>query len=251
MVSMTFVRRVATVALLSLLPLASGAGARAESLTPVERAEVETIVRDYVLAHPEIIVEALEILQAREQAEATELQRRQITELGEEIFDDPATPVLGNPDGDVTLVEFLDYQCGYCKRMLEEIFALIDEDANLRIVFKELPILGPASVTAAQAALASREQGLYGEFHRALMSYRGRLSDDLIFQLAEDVGLDVDRLRRDMESDAIQAHIAGNLALAQSLGIRGTPAFIIGDEVIPGAVGGDALRELIAQARQG
>lgn len=249
--STVFIRRMATAALLCLLPLAPIAEARAETFSPIERTEIETVVREYLLAHPEVIVEALEILQAREQAEAAELQRRQIAELGNEIFDNPEAPVLGNPDGDVTLVEFFDYQCGYCKRVLDDIFDLIEDDRNLRVVFKELPILGPASVTAAQAALASRAQDLYGEFHRVLMAHRGRLSDDVIFRLAEDVGLDVERLRRDMQSDSVQAHIAANLALAQSLGIRGTPAFIVGDEVVPGAVGGDALRALIAQARQG
>ena len=225
--------------------------AAAQSIGPSDRAEIEMIVREYLREHPEIIVESLEILQAREEAEAAELQRLQLVERADEIFNAPRTPVLGNPEGDVTLVEFFDYQCGYCKRVLDVVFDLKEQDSNLRVVFKEFPILGPASVTAARASLASQEQGLYAEFHHELMAYRGTMSDEIIFRLAEDVGLDVDQLRADMESPEISAEIAANLSLAQALGIRGTPAFVIGDRVVPGAVSGDVLERLIAQERQG
>ena len=225
--------------------------AEAQSIGPSDRAEIEMIVREYLREHPEIIVESLEILQAREEADAAELQRLQLVERADEIFNAPSTPVLGNPDGDVTLVEFFDYQCGYCKRVLDVVYDLKEEDGNLRVVFKEFPILGPASVTAARASLASQEQGLYSEFHHALMAYRGTMSDDVIFGLAEDVGLDVDQLRTDMESPEISAEISANLSLAQAIGIRGTPAFVIGDRVIPGAVGADVLERLIAEERQG
>jgi protein-disulfide isomerase len=158
--------------------------------------------------------------------------------------------VGGNPDGDVTLVEFFDYRCTYCRRVVSSMQALLQEDRKLRIVFKELPVLGEDSVRAARAALAAERQGRYTPFHFALMTSED-LSPDAIRQLAAEVGLDPDRLEQDMNAPEIQAAIDANYRLAQELGIEGTPAFVIGDELIPGAVDKGRLEALIADARAG
>ena len=187
---------------------------------------LETILRPMIVRNPDIV--------ARQ----------------DELLNDPASPVGGNPDGDVTLVEFFDYQCPYCKTIFPSIQALLAEDRNLRYVFKEFPILGRASVFAARAALAARRQGKYLEFHTALMPARGKLTETRVMRLAEKVGLDVDRLRRDMADGTVDATIRRNLELADGLGIFSTPVFIIGDTQIPGAVEIDTLKVLIARARQ-
>jgi protein-disulfide isomerase len=218
-------------------------------LSQAERSAVEQVVRDYLLAHPEVIMEALTVLQTRQEQSERQRQAEQLSSLDEEIFRSPGSPVMGNPEGNVTLVEFFDYQCGYCKSMLEPLNALRERDPDLRMVMKELPILSPASTTAAKAALAAELQGKYTEFHLAMMGYRGRLDDDVVFATAEQVGLDVERLKADMESEAVAAEIAANMRLAQQLGIRGTPAFIVGDDIVPGAVDVRALEALIAEQR--
>ena len=219
------------------------------ALTDEERAAIEGVVRDYLMDNPELVVEALNLYQARQEELEAERQMAQVEANQDELLFSPASPVLGNPEGDVTVVEFFDYQCGYCKRMLDHIFDAIEDDPDLRVVFKEFPILGPASMTAAQAALASRSQGLYNEFHYALMEHRGQLTDELIFAIATDVGLDVDQLRAEMESEEVMSEIRANHALANAIGINGTPAFVIGNEVVPGAVGRDVLENLIASVR--
>ncbi|MEQ8965175.1 MAG: DsbA family protein [Azospirillaceae bacterium] len=224
-------------------------GGQSTVFEPEERAAVEEIVRQYILDNPEIIVEAIEILQSREQEMAADRQRQTIEERGEEIFASTSSPVIGNPDGDVVLVEFFDYNCGYCKRMLEPMQRLVEEDSGLKIVLKEFPILAPSSDVAARAALASREQGMYEAYHNALMAHRGQLDEAAIFSIAEDLGLDVERLRADMGAPAVTAEIDANLELARALGVRGTPAFLIGDELIPGAVGYDGLKQAIEAER--
>ncbi|MEO3434437.1 DsbA family protein [Inquilinus sp. CAU 1745] len=218
---------------------------------PAQTEAIESVVRNYILEHPEIIMEAMTILQTRQQEEEMARQQQQLVALQDEIFQSPSSPVIGNPEGDVTLVEFFDYQCGYCKRMLEPVQDLVREDGGLRLVMKEFPILGPESIVAARASLAAEMQGLYAEYHNALMGHRGRLTEEVIFAVAEDVGLDVDRLREDMESEAVEAEITANLRLARQLGVNGTPAFVIGEQLIPGAVGDEVLRDLIAEERNG
>lgn len=227
-------------------PLAAPAGAQG-----MDRAEVEQIVREYLLENPEVIMEALTILQARQEAAQAEQQQQALADYRDELFNHPESPVAGNPDGNVTVVEFFDYQCGYCKQVHADVRSLLEQDGNVRLVFKEFPILGPASLTATRAALAAREQDLYLPFHDALMTHHSRLDDDTVMRIAASVGLDVERLARDMEAPEIDALIARNHELAQVLGIRGTPAFVIGDNLIPGAVELDRLQELVEEARQG
>ena len=243
----TWLQACAAMAMVSVL--AGGAKAESEGSEaglPVE--QVEKIVRDYLMREPEIIYQALEELQRR-QAEATaERQRAAVAANRAALVAQPDDPIAGNPDGNVTLVEFFDYQCQYCRRVVPALQALLSEDRNLKVVFKEFPILGEASVTAARAALAARAQEQYLPFHLALMSARD-LSLDGIMAQAERVGLDTERLATDMRLPEIDAQLQANLELARELGIEGTPAFVIGDELIPGAVEKTRLAELIEDAR--
>ena len=158
------------------------------AFTDAQKSEIQEMVRDYILQNPGIIVEAFGILEAREQAAQQQRVAQVMAEYAEDIERDPKDPVMGNPDGDVTVVEFFDYQCGYCKSMLKPLLAFAAEDGNVRIVMKEFPILGPASIVAAQASLASAKQGKYDAFHTALMGLRGRLDEAAIFQTATEVG---------------------------------------------------------------
>ena len=233
------------------MALSLGGGARAESAgtqveLPVE--QVEKIVRDYLLREPEIIYQALEELQRRQAEAVAERQRAAVAANRAQLVDQPGDPIAGNPAGDVTVVEFFDYQCQYCRRVVPSLQALLAQDQDLKVVFKEFPILGEASVTAARAALAAREQDRYLPFHFALMGARD-LSLGSIMALAESVGLDTERLTDDMHSPAIEAQLQANLELARELGIEGTPAFVIGDELIPGAVDKTRLAQLIEEAR--
>jgi protein-disulfide isomerase len=234
------------------IALMAAALARAEPAAAADLTveQIEKIVRDYLLREPKVVFEALQELQ-RQEAEATAArQKAAIAANQKKLLDDPLTPVGGNPDGDVTLVEFFDYRCTYCRRVVSSVRELLDEDGDLRVVFKDMPVLGPDSVRAARAALASRKQDGYVPFHFALMA-----SDDLspagIRAAAKSVGLDPDRLEADMDAPEVNAVIEANYALAHELGIEGTPAFVIGDQLIPGAVEKARLEHLIDEARSG
>jgi protein-disulfide isomerase len=212
--------------------------------------EFEQRVREYLLKNPEVIMEALQVLQERQRAAEAENLKRTIAERGEEILNDPAAPVGGNAAGDVTVVEFFDYNCHYCRRVAPTVVELEQADPGLRLVYKEFPILGPGSQFAARAALASRRQGKYVPFHNALMQATEQVTEEIVMEVARAVGLDTEQLRADMRDPAIQEAIARNLRLANALGITGTPSFIIGDEVVPGAVDLRTLQSLIARARR-
>ncbi|MGH6899665.1 MAG: DsbA family protein [Geminicoccaceae bacterium] len=211
----------------------------------------EQRVRNYLLKNPEVIMEALQILQERQRAAEAENLKRTIAERSEEILNDPAAPVGGNPDGDITLVEFFDYNCPYCRRVAPTVAELEETDPDLRVVYKEFPILGSGSQFAARAALASRKQGKYAPFHHALMQASEQVTEETVMEIARTVGLDTAQLETDMRDPAIQHAIARNLQLANALGITGTPSFVIGDRVVPGAVDLRTLQSLIARARRG
>ncbi len=246
--------RIARVAALVLTIVALSVGsARAEhnNSLPPEQRTLEKTIHQYLLDHPGVVLEVLDILSARQRATAADRARANLEARRDELENDPASPVAGNPDGDVTLVEFFDYHCAYCKRVLGAMTAVLEEDPGLRVVYKEFPILGPESVLAARAAVASRNQdpAKYVEFHDALMSSRGRLTQPRILEIAGDVGFDTERLVADMAAPEFAAAIERNLALARALGINGTPTFVIGDRLIPGAVDLDTLKQFIAEAR--
>ncbi len=216
-----------------------------------QKSALEALIRNYILDHPEVVIESLQRMEKRERIAHERQQATRVAALADAIAHDPDDPIIGNSDGDVTLVEFFDYQCGYCKQMIEPLLDLANSDGRLRIVMKEFPILGPVSVTAASAALAARNQNRYEEFHIALMQFRGRLSESAIFQAAREVGLDTKRLQSDMQAPEITAHFEQVKRLASALSINGTPAFIINGIIIPGAVSLDRLEAEVKEARAG
>ena len=230
-----------------------GTDARADSAPAAafDRDAVREVVREYLIENPEVIEEAIQVLQARREIERQERSRAAVAANGEALRAHPLSPVSGNPDGDVTVVEFFDYRCGYCRRVFPAVMALLGADPQVRVVWKEFPILGPVSRVASRAAMAADRQGLYHEFHVAVMGDDAELTEDGVIEIAAAVGLDVERLRRDMEAPEIEAYLAETAQLAQALGIGGTPAFVIGDTLVPGAVDEDTLKAMVAEARAG
>lgn len=242
-------RRFAAAAL-SLAALPFYATPAAAGVDEGDRPAIERMVREYLIANPEVLVEAMQALEQRQQTAADQKARAALKQNRQQIFNDDASPVGGNPKGDVTVVEFFDYNCGYCKAVHDDALKLVKDDGRLRYVYKEFPILGPGSTVAAKAALAARAQGKYVEAHNALMSHRGRLDEAAVLRILGDAGLDVAKLKADMEAPAVAKAIESNLLLADKLGIRGTPAFIIGDELAPGAIKLDEMKRMVAEARK-
>jgi protein-disulfide isomerase len=221
-----------------------------ESATQVPASEFDQRVRNYLLNNPEVIVESLQLMETRKRANAAAKTNSALAAHKNEILRDPDSPVGGNPDGDVTLVEFADYNCPYCRRVAPIMTEAEAADPQLRVVYKEIPILGPNSAFAAKAALAARQQGKYVEFHRELMNAKGVAAEGLVLAIATKIGLDVEKLKADMEAPQIQAAIDRNLALARALGINGTPTFVIGDRIKSGAIDLKTMQQLIARARE-
>jgi len=218
--------------------------------TPEQVQGMEQIIRQYLLDNPRVLIESLNSYQRGQRLAEEERQQQAVQAHLAALKDDTDSPVVGNPDGDVVIVEFMDYRCGYCRRVVKDLKKVVAEDGNIRLVMKEFPILGPASIRAAKAALAAAKQGKYEAYHFALMTQDGDMSDPHLMQVARQVGLDVARLKTDMEADDIEAMIRRNHDLAQNLGINGTPAFVFGDTLVPGAIDADTMRTLIAEARE-
>lgn len=223
----------------------------AEALSRSQRQQFEQVIRDYLLEHPELIAEALERLEAKRQAETEDRNRQLIAALQPELFRSPYDHVA-NPDGRIPVVEFFDYQCGYCKRVRPAIERLRTEQADVRLIYKEFPILGPASVFAAKAAIASRRQGgdKYVALHNALLALKGGLDQETVFMAAREVGLDVERLKQDMEAPEVEQAIEFNRGLAQQMNVRGTPTIIVGQTLLPGAVPYERLAQAVQEARE-
>jgi protein-disulfide isomerase len=238
-------------ALAGVLVAALPAAAPAQNLTPEQSRQVEDIVRRIIKEQPRMILDALQDMRRQEEAEAQGKAAAAMKQKRDEIMRDPAAPVAGNPDGDVVVVEFFDYRCPYCKQVAERVIDTAKKDGKVKVVFKELPILGPESVFASRAALAAQRQGKYVEYHVALMRLREKLTDELTLRVAQSVGLDVERLKKDMASPEISRYLEKNTDLAEELNIRGTPAFIVGDKLVPGAIDMPTLEKLIAEARKG
>lgn len=224
--------------------------AAGDEFTPAQRQAIEKIVHDYFINHPEAMVDALQAAENKLKSDAHDNAKSALLAHRSEVFDDPNTPVGGNPTGTVSLVEFFDYRCPYCKEVEPSIEKLVDGDKQLRFVYKEFPVLGPASLTAAKAALAARKQGKYAAFHHAMMALKGTIDDASVFKVAESVGLNVAQLTRDMNDPKIARELKANNELARSLHIDGTPGFVIGNTIVPGAVSLDELKKLIADARK-
>jgi protein-disulfide isomerase len=216
---------------------------------PQSASDVRAIVHNYILAHPEVLIESLRLAKQKQEDEAAAATKTFIAAHKEELLADPKSPVLGNARGDVTVVEFFDYRCPYCRQAEPLLQKLINDDPNVRIVQKQLPILGPTSVIAARAALAADKQNKHLSIHNALMSQKASLDEADILHIAEGLGLDVLRLKTDMASPAVNAEITANIRVAKQLGLTGTPAFIVGSELIPGATDLATLKSLIIDTR--
>jgi len=243
-----FVFRCASALVLAAF-LALPFAAQAAGFSTKQKGEIEQIIHDYLIEHPEVLIKAMNSLQEKQARSEADQAKTTIAENAKQIFQNPNSFVAGNPKGDVTVVEFFDYQCGYCKRSLPELMKLIKSDKNVRVVLKEYPILSADSVIASKAAIAAIPQGKYMELHTALMEHRGALSEAVVLNLAEDVGLNIKKLRADMASAKTENIIVANEKLANALAIRGTPAFIIGDTVVGGAISATEMAALVKQTR--
>ncbi|MGC1235263.1 MAG: DsbA family protein [Xanthobacteraceae bacterium] len=231
-------------------PSALHLATRAEA-AEMSQDEFERRVHDYLLAHPELVGEALYRLQEKQDAEDAAAGRAVLKAHAAEVFDDADSPVSGNPKGDVTVVEFFDYNCPYCKVMAPVMEQAQAADPKLRIVYKEFPVLGPGSVFAAKAALAANKQGKYTVFHHALYQARGQVDEAKVLEVAAAVDLDIDRLKADMKDSAINGDLDKNTKLGELLHITGTPGFVVGDQVATGATELKNFQALIAKARAG
>jgi protein-disulfide isomerase len=238
--------RILAVAALLLAPC----GARAQTgFTPEQRAQIIEIIRDAMKRDTTILKDAVAALQAEESQASASAARDAIAKLGPDLAHSSADEVAGNPKGDVTVVEFYDVRCPYCRRMLPTVAQLLAADKGVRWVYKDLPVLGPGSVLGAKALLAARRQGKYVPLHDALMAGPPNIDMNLIAATAAKVGLDAERLRQDMAAPEIQDQIEANLAMAHRLQIEGTPAYVVGGQVLPGAVDLATLKDAVALAR--
>jgi protein-disulfide isomerase len=238
---LSFSRGVLITALVAGLGFASSAMAQ-----DINKSEVEKIIEDYIMNNPQVILQSVNDYQTEGVAQQ---QQAGITSNTRKIFQNEMSPIAGNPNGDITVVEFFDYNCGYCKRVVDDLNKLAQTDENVKIIYKEFPILGPTSETAARWALAAANQDKYIPFHTALMKYSGRIDESVLERIGKDLSLDVEKLRTEAQSDTITDYLAENRQLAQELSITGTPGFIIEDEIYPGAVQYDTMTEIIAEKR--
>jgi protein-disulfide isomerase len=242
-------------ALFALALCGAPPAASAQSFSDIQRGDIEVIVRNYLLAHPEVLEEAMAELTKRQAAAETEKHQAGVANNAEAIFNSPRGVTLGNKDGDVTFVEFFDYNCGYCKRAMADMLELMKSDPKLKVVLKEFPVLNAGSVEAAQVAVAVRMQDPTGkkylDFHQKLLNGRGAADKARAMAAAKEAGLDMARIEKDLATPEVRATIEENFKLAEAMGMNGTPSYVIGKQVVIGAVGVDSLREKIGVARCG
>lgn len=229
--------------------------ASAQSFSDTQRGEIQKIIRDYLVTHPEVLEEVSAELSKRQAAAESEKHAAAVVANANLIFNSPRGVTIGNKEGDVTLVEFFDYNCGYCKRAMTDMLDLMKSDPKLKVVLKEFPVLGPTSMEAAQVAVAVRMQDPAGkkylDFHQKLLSGRGQADKARSLAAAKEAGLDMARIEKDMISPEVRATLEENFKLAESMGMNGTPSYVIGKQVVIGAVGHDVLKEKIGIARCG
>jgi len=222
----------------------AAAPAAASAFNAEQKSSIEKIVRDYMLSHPELLLEMQSAFEAKMQKEQDQKTKAMVAEYAKDIFRHPNAAVAGNPNGDITVVEFFDYNCGYCKRGFPAIAKLIESDKNVRVVFKELPIISEASEPVARIALAANLQGKYWEMHKALITHKGTTTEAIAMKAAETLGLDIAKLKADMNSEPVKGELTRVKELAQKMGINGTPHFIVGDRTVGGAP--ESLTETLA-----
>ena len=247
--------RLLSPALFALALCAAPLSASAQTFSDGQRGEIETIIKKYLVTHPEVLEEAMAELNKRQAAAETEKHEASIAQNSETIFNSPRGVLLGNKDGDVTFVEFFDYNCGYCKRAMADMLDLMKSDSKLKVVLKEFPVLSQGSVEAAQVAVAVRMQDpggkKYLDFHQKLLGGRGPADKARAMAAAKEAGLDVGRIEKDLASPEVKATLEENFKLAEAMGMNGTPSYVIGKEIVVGAIGLDGLKEKIGLARCG
>ena len=254
---------------LALLPLGAAGwlggltdpSAHAETITPTaggsafsdeQKKALGEIIKDYLVKNPEVMIEVQNALDEKVEKLQSAKLKSFMAENGKTIYRSPNSSVAGDPDGDITVVEFFDFNCGYCKRGLPEVQKLIQDDKKVRVVFKELPILSKGSEEAAKVALAAKRQGKYWEFHQAMLGSKGQANEASALKVADSLGLDMGKLKTDMASDAVKTELDDMKALASKMGINGTPHFLVGDKSIPGAPEDlhDQLEKLVTEFRK-
>jgi len=235
------------IAAISLFGFFNSTPSQAEK-SSLTKKEVETIIHDYIMENPFFILQAID----KYQKETIQKSVSQAMEKNyRKLFENDQSPQTDNADtADITVVEFFDYNCGYCKRALPMVNALIASDPKVRFIYKEFPILGPTSITAAKWALAANKQGKYVAFHNELMTLKGSLNESKLEKIAKNIGLDIKKLKQDAESDEVKKQIEETHAIASDLNIGGTPAFLVGEEIIPGGLSLDDIKKLIAEKRK-
>ena len=240
-------------AVLACTVLVAPAAVNAQSFNDQQKTELQSIIREYLVQHPEVLQEAMAELEKRQVAAEAEKTKAAVKNNAQTLFDSSRQVVVGNAQGDVTLVEFFDYNCGYCKRALTDLTDLMKDDSKLRVVLKEFPVLGPGSQEAAQVAIAARMQDKSGkkyfDFHQRLLSGRGQADRARALAAAKEAGFDMAKLERDMASPEVKATIEENMKLAEQLGLNGTPSYVVGSDVVVGAVGLEALKGKVKAAR--
>jgi protein-disulfide isomerase len=245
----------AATSLVALLAFAAPQSVRAAEFSTPQRTEIEKIVREYLIAHPEVLQEAMAEFEKRQTAAEAEKHKTAVRDNAKAIFSSPLQVNLGNPNGDVTFVEFFDYNCGYCKRAMTDMLTLMKDDPKLKVVLKEFPVLGPGSVEAAQVAVAVRMQDKTGkkylDFHQKLLGGRGQADKAHAMAAAKDAGLNMAQIEKDLAGPEVKASLEESMKLAEALGLNGTPSYVIGSDVVVGAVGLPALQEKINTTRCG
>jgi protein-disulfide isomerase len=212
-----------------------GKGTQGSAFTPAQRKELEGIFKEFLLNNPEILMEAQNVLEAKMDKIQSERMQGAIKDYAGELFRPATSPIVGNSKGDVPVIEFFDYNCGYCKKAFSELAQLVDKDKKVKVILKEFPILSKGSEEASRVALAAKMQGKYWEFHRAMLEGQGQATEASALRTAEKLGLDMNKLKKDMNSPEVKKEIDDTRKLASKMGIQGTPHFIVGDRIIPGA----------------
>ncbi|HEY5831067.1 MAG TPA: DsbA family protein [Hyphomicrobiaceae bacterium] len=226
-------------------PPAASSSPAASAFTPEQRKELGALIKEILVNNPEILLEAQNALEAKMDKIQSERMAVAIKEHAGELFRPTGSPIVGNANGDVPVIEFFDYNCGYCKKAFLDIAKLVDKDKKVRVIMKEFPILSKGSEEAAKVALAAKMQGKYWEFHRALLQSQGQANEATSLKVAEKLGLDMARIKKDMASPEVQKEIDATRELATKMGIQGTPHFIVGDRIVPGAP--ENLAELLGK----
>ena len=223
-----------------------------QKFSPEQKQEVETIIREYLLQNPEVVVDSIRELRRRDEMAAAKQRKETLSSMQDQLTKDSNDPIMGNPHGDVTVVEFFDYRCGYCKKVFPDIQRLLKEDGNIKFVLKEWPILGDDSTYASRAALSVwfNQTDKYKAFHIAMMKNKGSLSNERVLEHAKASGIDIDKLKLGLGDLRIDQTIANNGKLASALGVTGTPAFVFGSDLVPGAIDFATMKQSVREQRE-